>query len=132
MKIRSITKYYFKNLLFLSLIIAAGCDKIELGQPFDCKVGTNYLLTPTLTFTIDSVNDYRCPRDVICIWGGDVDLYLNIKLNLTDIDTIVKFSDGPFIFENYSCSILDVAPLRNHDQIVDQSDYRVKVLIQKN
>jgi hypothetical protein len=132
METRSVTKYVHGILLVFSIIIAAGCDKIELGEPFDCKVDTKYLLTPTLAFTIDSVNDYRCPRDVVCIWGGDVDLFFNIKLTPDKIDTVLNLSGGPFIFGDYSLSILEVNPLRNHDQIVAQSDYRVKVLIQKN
>lgn len=128
----SVTKIVLGNLLILSIIIAAGCDKIELGEPFDCRVDTKYILTPTLAFTIDSVSDYRCPKDVICIWGGDVDLFFNIKQNLNEIDTVLTLNDGPFIIGDYSLSILEVNPLRNHDQIVEQNDYRVKVLIQKN
>lgn len=132
MKTRAVTKFVLGNLLVLSIIIASGCDKIELGEPFDCKVDTKYILTPTLAFTIDSVSDYRCPKDVICIWGGDVDLFFNIKQNLNDIDTVLNLNGGPFIIGDYSLSILEVNPLRNHDQVVDQNDYRVKVLVQKN
>ena len=132
MKTRSITKYAPGILLLLAIIAAAGCDKIVPGEPFDCKVDTKYILTPTLSFTIDSINDYRCPKDVVCIWGGDVDIFVSIRQNLTDIDTVFNFSGSPFIIGDYSWSILEVNPLRNHDQTVDQSDYRVKVLIQKN
>jgi len=132
MKSMTLTRYVPGILLLLSIIIAAGCDKIELGEPFDCKVDTKYILTPTLAFTIDSVSDYRCPKDVICIWGGDVDLFVNIRSNLNSTDTVLKFSGSPYIIGDYRWSILEVNPLRNHDQIIDQSDYRVKVLIQKN
>jgi len=132
MKTISIAKYAAGTLLLLSIITAAGCDKIVPGEPFDCKVDTKYILTPTLSFTIDSINDYRCPKDVVCIWGGDVDIFVSIKQNLTDIDTVLNLSGSPFIIGDYIWSILEVNPLRNHDQVVDQSDYRVKVLIQKN
>lgn len=132
MKTGNKTKYLLGNLLILSLIIAAACDKIELGKPFDCKVATKYILTPNLAFTIDSLNDYRCPRDVVCIWGGDIDIFLNIRFNLSNIDTVLNLSGGPIIFGDYSWSIQEVTPWRNHDQIADQNDYRVKVLIQKN
>lgn len=132
MKTRTITKNILGNLFILSLIIAASCDKIEFEKPYECKVDTKYILTPSLAFTIDSINDYRCPQDVICIWGGDVDLFINIRLNHNYIDTVLKLSGGPYIFGDYSWSIQDVTPWRNHDQIVEQDDYRVKVLIQKN
>jgi hypothetical protein len=132
MKARAISRQVFGLLLVLSVTVAAGCDKIEPGEPFDCKVKTKYLLTPTLAFTIDSVSDYRCPKDVICIWGGDADLFFNIRTNLNSIDTVLSLSGTPYLFGDYSWSILEVNPLRNHDQTVEQSDYRVKVLIEKN
>ena len=132
MKTRSITKSVLGYFLILSLLIAAACDKIELGTPFECKVDTKYILTPTLAFTIDSLNDYRCPRDVVCIWGGDVDIFLNIRFNLNNIDTVLNLSGGPIILGDYSWDVQEVTPWRNHDQIVDQNDYRVKVIIQKN
>lgn len=132
MKTRIITKYVPGYLLILSLIITAGCDKIELGKPFDCRVDTKYILTPSLAFTIDSLNDYRCPRDVVCIWGGDVDIFFNIRLNLKNIDTVLNLSGSPVIIGDYAWSIQEVTPWRNHDQVVDQKDYRIKVLIQEN
>jgi len=44
----------------------------------------------------------------------------------------LSLSGTPYLFGDYSWSILEVNPLRNHDQTVEQSDYRVKVLIEKN
>lgn len=39
-----------------------------------CKVATKYKINNDLTFSIDSINDYRCPRDLECFWSGDVHL----------------------------------------------------------
>lgn len=121
-----------KVLLLLLITVTAGCDRIQPGEPFTCRPDTKYFLTPGLSFTIDSVSDYRCPKDVVCIWGGDVDLYFNIRENLTEIDTILRLSGGPYLFGDYSFDILEVNPLRNHDQVVDQEDYRIKLLIQRD
>lgn len=121
-----------KAILILLVIMLAGCDSIQIGEPFTCRPDTKYHLTPGFSFSIDSVSDYRCPKDFICIWGGDVDLYFNIKQNLARIDTILRMSAGPYLFGDYSFSIIEVNPLRNHDEVVDQDDYRIKLLIQKD
>lgn len=117
--------------LMLALFLA-GCDSIQTGEPFTCRTDTKYFLTPGFSFTIDSVSDYRCPKDVICIWGGDVDLYFSIRENLARLDTVVRMSGGPYLFGDYSFSILEVNPSRDHDQVVAQDDYRIKMLIQKD
>lgn len=126
------TKSALRVLAILQVIILTGCDSIQIGGPFTCRTDTKYFLTPGLSFTIDSVSDYRCPKDVICIWGGDVDLYFKIRQDLATIDTVLRMSGGPYLFGDYSFSIIEVNPLRNHDQEVEQDDYRIKMLIQKD
>lgn len=126
------TKSVLRILLILLVVIMTGCDSIQIGEPFTCRTDTKYFLTPGLSFTIDSVSDYRCPKDVICIWGGDADLYFNIRQDLSTIDTLLRLSGGPYFFDNYSFRIIEVDPLRNHDEVVDQEDYRIKLLIQKD
>ena len=120
-----------KVLLILLITLASGCDRIQPGEPFTCRTDARYFLTPSLSFTIDSVSDYRCPKDVVCIWGGDVDLYFNIRQDLVTVDTLLRMSGGPYLFGDYSFTIMEVNPLRNHDQVVEQEDYRIKLLIQK-
>ncbi|MBN2863841.1 MAG: hypothetical protein JXN62_11800 [Bacteroidales bacterium] len=125
-------KSFAKVLLLLLIIVTTGCDRIQTGEPFTCSTDTKYFLTPSLSFKIDSVSDYRCPKDVLCIWGGDVDLYFNITENRTEIDTVLRLSGGPYLFGDYSFDILEVNPLRNHDQVVDQEDYRINLLIERD
>ncbi|NLE01847.1 MAG: hypothetical protein GX640_18435 [Fibrobacter sp.] len=129
---QSVKRSVLKVLLILLVIMLAGCDSIQIGEPFTCRPDTKYYLTPGFSFSIDSISDYRCPKDVICIWGGDVDLYFNIWENRTEVDTMLRFTGGPYLFGDYSFSILEVNPLRNHDEVVNQEDYRIKLLIQKD
>jgi len=121
-----------KVLLLILITMTAGCDRIQPGEPFTCRTDTKYFLTPGLSFTIDSVSDYRCPKDVVCIWGGDVDLYFNIRESRTQIDTVLRLSGGPYLVGDYSFSIMEVNPLRNHDQVVEQEDFRIKLLIERD
>lgn len=120
-------------LVFTTLIMLAGCEKIQLGEPYDCRVGTKYLLDNNVVFSIDSIRDYRCPKDVICIWGGDVDLYFNININLTKIDTLIRlYRNNPIETGDYTWKVLEVDPLLKADQTIDQKDYKIKLLVQKN
>jgi len=120
-------------LIFTTLIMLSGCEKIQLGEPYDCRIGTKYLLDNNLIFSIDSIRDYRCPKDVICIWGGDVDLYFNININLTKIDTLIRlYRNNPIETGDYTWKVLEVDPLLKADQTIDQKDYKIKLLVKKN
>lgn len=120
-------------LIFTTLIMLSGCEKIQLGEPYDCRIGTKYLLDNNLIFSIDSIRDYRCPKDVICIWGGDVDLYFIININLTKIDTLIRlYRNNPIETGNYTWKVLEVVPLLKADQMIDQKDYKIKLLVKKN
>jgi len=120
-------------LIFTALIMLSGCEKIQLGEPYDCRIGTKYLLDNNLIFSIDSIRDYRCPKDVICIWGGDVDLYFNININLTKIDTLIRlYRNNPIETGDYTWKVLEVDPLLKADQTIDQKDYKIKLIVQKN
>lgn len=126
------------NILLLILLIIftiSSCEKIDLGEPFDCKIGTKYRLTGSLSFSIDSIRDYRCPQDMLCFWSGDVDLYFNIHHNLANVDTIIYLFTGnnnPSIIEGYTWKVLEVNPWLRSDQKIDNRDYRIKVLIKNN
>src|SRR5665647_47241 len=120
-------------LIFTTLIMLSGCEKIQLGEPYDCRIGTKYLLDNNLIFSIDSIRDYRCPKDVICIWGGDVDMYFNININLTKIDTLIRlYRNNPIETGDYTWKVLEVVPLLKADQTIDQKDYKIKLLVKKN
>ncbi len=125
----------FKILILLTFFIIEGCEKIQLGEPFDYKPGTKYRINNNLSFTIDSLRDYRCPRDVVCVWGGDVELCFNIKQNFTDTDTLIYLytrNNNPFKIDGYTWEINEVNPWLKSGEKINQSDYRIKILITKD
>lgn len=125
-------KIHMQILLFLTLLMISGCEKIQPGEPYECKIGSKYWLDENLSFSIDSIRDYRCPKDVICIWAGDVDLYFNIYLNLTKIDTLTGlYRRNPFETGDYIWKVLEINPWPVSGQNVEQKDYKVKLIIQK-
>jgi hypothetical protein len=52
------------------------CEKTELRKELNCTIGNTYKVTHDLSFSIDSLNDSRCPLGPVCFWSGDVYLYL--------------------------------------------------------
>lgn len=122
-------------LILLTLFLIEGCEKIQLGEPSDYKTGTKYRINSNLSFTIDSLRDYRCPRDLMCIWSGDVELYFKIKHNFSDIDTLIYLythNNNPFKFDDYTLKIEEVNPWLKSGENIHQSDYRIKILITRD
>jgi hypothetical protein len=136
-----INRYILIILVPVSFLLAIQCEKNEsglekfvIGNPSFCKIGRQYCLSGGLTFSIDSISDYRCPQDVECIWSGDVDLLFNINLDNLHVDTLIHVItrwNNPFKVLGYSWEVLEVSPLLNSGQKIDRKDYDIKILIQK-
>lgn len=77
-------------LIILSIaLLTFGCEKIELGKAFYCHMGTNYKVNNDLSFIINSLNDSRCPENMVCAWQGEVYLNFNINLRGNNFDTVL-------------------------------------------
>lgn len=126
-----------KNILVVLtvFIIFTGCEKIDLGKPLSISLNNKYRVDNTLSFTIDSLKDYRCPKDVVCVWGGDVELFFNIRQSTLNIDTVIYLNthdNNPFSLGGYTWEILDVDPWLNSGQKANPDQYRVKMIITDN
>lgn len=116
--------------LLILLFILPGCEKIRLGEPYDCRIGIRYWPGTDLSFSVDSIRDYRCPKDVMCFWGGDVDLFLSIYVNLDRTDTLIRlYRNNPLVVKDYIFEVLEVNPWRNAGQVVDEKDYRIRIKV---
>jgi len=123
-----------KRIMFgiVFLVALNSCEKIELDEPIDCKVGTKYRIDNNLSFTIDSIRDYRCPKNAMCIWPGDVDVYLKIQHNFSSIERILNFhktDNKPFHYDGYDWELLKVEPYLETGQYADQKDYTISLKI---
>jgi len=116
------------------LIAQLACEKIEIGDSIYVQVGKEYSVTSNLTFTIDSIREYRCPKDVVCIWAGDVDLFFSILEGSQNKDTIMRLNDhlrNPMFFSGYQWEIFDVLPYPLSDQPTDPKDIRIRMMISR-
>jgi hypothetical protein len=114
-------------------LMTAGCEKIEIGEPFTCATGKAYQVEDGLSFSIDSINDSRCPVGLLCFWTGDVSLYFNINQNNQRTDTLIyMLTRNPFTIDGYTWRILEVNPYPEAGREINPSDYRVKMVIFHN
>lgn len=123
---------FSKLLLIAALIMLAACEKIELGHSFDAGTGRKYRVSNSLSFTIDSLKDYRCPSDVMCVWSGDVELYFSIHKDFSKVDTTIYLltrQNNPFRTGGYTFEIKDVLPHLKSGESVKQEDYRINMVI---
>jgi hypothetical protein len=139
--IKRIMKNYFTKsiriqiIIFLTFLSISGCEKIEIGEPTIFRIGTKYRIDNNLSFTIESIIDYRCPRNVYCFWSGDVEFNFKIYHILSKTDTLIYLythENNPFNIGGYTFKINDVNPWLESGQKANQSDYRINISIIKN
>lgn len=120
--------------LITTILLLPRCERIDLGEPFEYRTGVRYYIDNNHSFIIDSLNDYRCPVDVICVWSGDVSLCFKLKHGQAETDTVILLMTGnnnPFRFREYSIEIREVNPQRESHQRVDPDDYRITMVVSK-
>jgi hypothetical protein len=67
----------------VAIAALAGCATVGLDDPVKDAAVTltetqSVTLSRTVTLRYDSVNDSRCPRDVMCIWAGKVSYHFTL------------------------------------------------------
>lgn|SRR5512133_1698757 len=134
-----IMKQMIKQIIFyftiLIILIITGCEKIDPGETFISKVGDKERVSMKLSFTIESINDYRCPRDMVCVTSGDVETHIRFNQPFHHSDTVIYLYHGnqnPVIFGGYSFEVLDVTPYLKMNETASQEDYRIKMIVQRN
>lgn len=133
-------------IFLIFILLTAGCEKtqntissengkIVVGTPSYVSLLKSYKINDSLYFSIDSINDYRCPRDVECVWSGDVDLLFDIIQNGVKTDTLIHAltnRNNPFILYGYKWDVVEVSPQRFEHQVLKPADYQIEILIQNN
>ena len=136
--------HYLKNrtIFFLVvLLLPFGCENKEESarfvndSPFYLKVEEVINISDSLFFSINKVQDSRCPMGVECFWAGDVNLFFNIRQNSNSIDTMIcQYSchRNPFIIGGYTWKVLEVNPYPDFHKKIYLKDIRIKMIITEN
>ncbi len=122
----------FILLLILSLL---SCEKIKLGDPFSCRIGDKFRVDVNLSFSVDSVNDFRCPLQFECFWSGDAKVFVTICKPMSKIDTSIYLFNrdrNPVFEDGYSFKILSVDPQSQRGEQIPQKDYEIKMIVEKD
>lgn len=133
-----------KNIIAILLaILSYGCSNNGHDDiiPFDLKVAENVTLEngKCLKITdleyeicLTSINDSRCPSNVVCVWEGDAEVEFNFKSNsenkIFKLHTNDKFQQDTII-NNIKIKLLNVFPYPNSNNPIDQKDYSAELSI---
>jgi hypothetical protein len=116
------------------LLLLSGCVYHNiLLTPVVLKKGDVYNLEHGLLISLDSVlEDSRCPANALCIWAG------NAKVRLAFFDgefwnRFVLNSDfqNEIVMYGYRIKLINLSPYPITNVAIQQSDYKVELLIMK-
>ena len=122
-------------IVFIVLLILLSCEKIDIGESFICRVGDKIRITNNLSYSVRSVLEWRCPKDMMCSHSGDVDVSLRFHQPFHRIDTVIcLYSNGrnPIEISGYTFKLLAVDPFPEQDIITPQEDFRIEMRVLKN
>lgn len=120
----------FKRLLIplLFSFLFTSCEKIDLGEEVSVRIGEQYRVSMNLMFTVDSISDYRCPQNAVCIWPGDVDLYFNFGYR-KELFNLNNREANPITVDGYIFEILHVLPYPKISENPGQEDFIIKLKV---
>jgi len=143
-----------KNLLFFlyllaSLMLVVACSKEKEPIADASLKGGQITLNDTLTIgyqttlvdeanhlslTFDSLsNESRCPIGVVCFWQGNVAVKLTFKKgNLEYPFTLDSYFKPDTSVGGYDFHFLDATPYPDISKPVDDSEYRVELVMMKD
>jgi hypothetical protein len=122
-------------IILITCFALISCERIKLEESFPMKVGHKLRVDYNLSFSIDSINDYRCPLLYECIWAGDVKVLITFYKPLSQIDTAIYLNNrnqNPIQIGGYDFKILSVNPQSQKGEIIPLRDYSVELMVQKD
>ena len=127
------TKYISLPIMLLVLFLTA-CERIGLNEAFSAKVGDKFRVDSNLSFSVDSINDYRCPLLYECLWSGDVKMFCTFYKPLHHTDTAIYLinTQNSINMGGYNFQLLTVDPQSQRGEVIKQNEYRLEIIIKKD
>ena len=133
-----------KNILMILIaILIFSCSKDDNNaiSHYDLKVDKNIILDngkclkiidKEYEICLNSINDSRCPSNVVCVWEGDAVAEFNFKSNTENKFFTLHTNDNfqqDTIINNLKIKLLNVFPYPDFNNPTKQSDYSAELSI---
>lgn len=121
----------------LTGLVVSSCSKSDCADGFDTtnfSLNKEYCLNENESIIIDSLLESRCPANVECVWAGQVNLFITIKINNASHqhEIIYKNEENVQIFNDisgYTLSIEAITPYPVTSNDNTPEEYTVKMKI---
>jgi hypothetical protein len=127
-------------ILGIMILMAAGFEDqyrlVSLNRQIEVKWGREYVLNSGLSFTIEDLNDSRCPKGALSIRAGEVMVWLKMKSSdwhEADTSGSIKLSSAGIktqTYGDYRFELIDVLPYQIPGRDYKKADYKVLLKIQ--
>lgn len=119
----------------------AGCSAAPSQGLQTVDLGAEVTLAPGATFAVKSaglsvrfvavIEDSRCPRDVTCIWAGQVKIQLEILQSSQPLSRVEVLAGSSVAAGEYAVTLVRVEPEPVTGARIATQDYRATLMIDK-
>lgn len=139
--------------IILTVIIFTGCnplfpvdkDQFDLEDTVSIAIGETLYENPNFWVRLDSITeDSRCPEGAFCLWEGRVVMWFTAMTSYGEqtltfssdscMDKEFYYLENPYDshFSRYSLNIIEILPLRTDTELMPDSVYSIKFVINNN
>ena len=130
-----------RHAVILTCLALAGCgaekswaQTVDLGADVTLAPGeTVSVKTAAMTVRFVAVTeDSRCPRDVTCVWQGEVKVLLEIQTSSKASSQVEIVGGGSSVVGAYRVTVVGVGPEARSTAKIAPQDYRAKLKIDRS
>lgn len=120
--------------VFLLALALTACQSAGAPAPQKAKRGENVALGYRERALVDDRldvqfvgigEDSRCPRNVTCFWGGQVQVLLSVKLDAASATSHEVIAGQSTMIDSWRLTVLEVRPERETEAAIPLEDYRI-------
>ena len=110
---------------------------VNLGENFQIKIGqTIFINNENIKITLSEITaDSRCPKDVMCVWEGQVEASFGvIQNNISQLFSLITHTAKENLVEfldNYQAQLVEVRPEKESGYEIKPADYVLTVVVTK-
>ena len=122
------------KLLGIVTLLLFGCSSgtdPNLGDEFVLNYGQSTSIEDqniSITFT-DVGDDSRCPAGVVCVWEGNVEIFLDIDSESYSLNT--SLDPKIIVHHGYQLELISVSPHPVYGDTITIEDYEIKIVLIK-